>query len=475
MEKEINGASRRRLTSAATATIGAALLLVCTVASAEVRVVIEHNDNSQATPAFRFKNIPSPLRGHSDGRANFILVDGEPDENSGDLEVLNDGKLPVAEDEPSENFFFKAGTDGGRLLVDLGGDTEIREVNTFSWHPGSRGPQVYTLYAAGGGAPDFNARPRRGTDPATVGWRLLAKVDTRPNGAQSGGQYGVHIFDNNGGLGVFRYLLFDISRTESSDAFGNTFYSEIDVVDSKTQATNAADGPTNCVQTLDIADGLYRITIDSCGTPDLTEWSKTDLAPVLREWYPKLVKLLPSDEFAAPQQITVRFSETLRGVAETSGTRIKCAAKWFRANLKGEAIGSVVHELVHVVQQYGTARRANPNATPPPGWLVEGIADYIRWFLYEPQSHGADATWLRERKSVRLRYDAGYRLTANFLNWVVEKYDRDIVRHLNSAMRAGNYREELWKERTGRALQDLGAEWKQELEQQLERRIGVTH
>jgi hypothetical protein len=469
MDKAINGASRSRPRSAATATIGAALLLVRTVASADVSVVVEHNDNSQATPAFRFKGIPSPLHSRSDGRANFILVDGEPDENSGDLHVLNDGELPPAEDEPSENFFFKAGTDGGRLLVDLGADTEIREVDTFSWHPGSRGPQVYTLYAASGAAAGFNARPRRGTDPATAGWRLLAKVDTRPIGAHGAGQYGVHIFDNNGTLGAFRYLLFDISQTENSDAFGNTFYSEINVIDSKTQATRADDGPTNCVQTFGIRDGLYRITIDTCSTPDLTGWSKMDLAPILCEWYPKLVELLPSDGFAAPQQITVHFSETLRGVAETSGSRIRCAARWFRANLKGESIGSVVHELVHVVQQYGAARRANPNSTPSPGWLVEGIADYIRWFLYEPESHGADVTWLRARRNVRLRYDAGYRLSANFLNWVVEKYDRDIVRHLNSAMRAGNYREELWKERTGHALQDLGDEWKKLLEQELER------
>jgi hypothetical protein len=32
-----------------------------------------------------------------------------------------------------------------------------------------------------------------------------------------------------------------------------------------------------------------------------------------------------------------------------------------------------------------------------PGWLVEGIPDYIRWFQYEPQSHGADASLFRAR------------------------------------------------------------------------------
>ena len=77
-------------------------------------------------------------------------------------------------------------------------------------------------------------------------------------------------------------------------------------------------------------------------------------------------------------------------------------------------------------------------------------------------------TWLRQRRNALLRYDAGYRITANFLDWVVEKQDKDIVQRLNVAMRQGQYREEIWKERTGRTLQDLGAVWKQELEQQLE-------
>ena len=31
-------------------------------------------------------------------------------------------------------------------------------------------------------------------------------------------------------LGRYRYLLFDISRTESDDDYGNTFYGEIDVI-----------------------------------------------------------------------------------------------------------------------------------------------------------------------------------------------------------------------------------------------------
>ena len=75
--------------------------------------------------------------------------------------------------------------------------------------------------------------------------------------------------------------------------------------------------------------------------------------------------------------------------------------------------------------------------------------------------------WMRQRKNLRLRYDAGYRVTANFLDWVIANYDPDLVKSLNAAMREGKYREDLWKERTDHSLHDLAAEWKHGVEEQL--------
>ena len=46
-------------------------------------------------------------------------------------------------------------------------------------------------------------------------------------------QYGVSITDASGALGKYRYLLFDCIETETDDPWGNTFYSEIDVVAKK--------------------------------------------------------------------------------------------------------------------------------------------------------------------------------------------------------------------------------------------------
>jgi hypothetical protein len=135
-------------------------------------------------------------------------------------------------------------------------------------------------------------------------------------------------------------------------------------------------------------------------------------------------------------------------VAYTAGTRVVCAGPWFKQNLDGEAVGAVVHELVHVVQQYGRIR-GNRN----PGWLVEGVADYIRWFRYEPEH-------LRPRPNLaRAKYTDSYRTTAAFLNWLMEKHDNQLIRKLNAAMREGKYRPELWQELTGKTVDELWADY----------------
>src|SRR5258706_3018024 len=218
----------RHLLLAALFTIAPAFL-----ARAEVKPIVEHNANDKATAEFKFATVPAPAKDDAAAKAKFTIVEGAKDDNGGDPDKLNDGKLPTEEDQPEQNFFFNAGTEGGRLALDLGSAINIKQVNTYSWHPNTRGPQVYKLYAADGAAKDFNAAPKKGTDPEKAGWKLIATVDTRPHAAEGGGQYGVSIADAADALGKYRYLLFDMSRTESDDEFGNTFYSEIDVVEQK--------------------------------------------------------------------------------------------------------------------------------------------------------------------------------------------------------------------------------------------------
>lgn len=209
---------------------------VTAAAQGQATVTVDRNTGSAATHDFKFARVPSPSTSDAAAKAKLVLVDGEMDPNAGSFTAINDGLLPRDEDEPGANFFFNAATPGGRFAIDLGSAIEIAQVNSYSWHPNTRGPQVYTLYASDGTDSKFDPAPKHGVDPTTVGWKRIAAVDTRPaQGYEGGGQYGVSIADKSGSLGKFRYLLFDCSATEMSDDYGNTFYSEIDVV-SKTAA-----------------------------------------------------------------------------------------------------------------------------------------------------------------------------------------------------------------------------------------------
>ena len=436
-----------------------ALGLHGSVSRAEVSVSIHHNPSNLARSEFKCEPIARPARVPVSERPRWSVLDGAADPNSGPLSVLTDGLLPGEADAPSENFFFKAGSPGGKLLLDLGSTTEIKEIKSFSWHPTSRAAQVYTLYASDGLTAGFNPRSVVGANPGEQGWKRIAEIDTRSASAEEGGQFAVRVFDTAGRMGLYRYLLLEVRPAETRDAFGNTFYSEIEVVTAKTPL--AAGGQTSC--NASIRAGAAVIHIDSCDTPELQDWANRVLSPVVRDWYPKICALLPGKDFTPAREVRIRFDPRMEGVAATGGTQVNCAAAWFRANLRGEAAGSVVHELVHVVQQYEIGPRAGTGAEPAPGWLVEGIADYIRWFVYEPQSHGADKVWIKRVPPTEIRYDAGYRLSANFLDWVVANYDSGIVRKLNAALRDGTYRKELWKNFTGHDLDELGEKWRQQL------------
>ena len=210
---------------------------------------------------------------------------------------------------------------------------------------------------------------------------------------------------------------------------------------------------TASVESVEIDGGAYRFTVDTTGAPDLTAWAHGELIPVVQKWYPLIVAMLPGEGYEPPKTFSIVFDEKYKGVAATGGNRIMCNPAWYRTQLKGEAIGSVVHELVHVVQQYRRTR--------PPGWLVEGIPDYIRWYLYEPQSKGCE---ISPKHAATAKHDASYRISANFLNFVIGKYDKDLIREFNAALRDGRYDAELWKTRTGHTVEELADEWRVSME-----------
>jgi hypothetical protein len=206
------------------------IVLLMIVLLPDVKITFDHNPNSAATRDFRFQNVASPVKDDAAAKARLTLIDGDLDQGGAELAALIDGRLPRDEDDPGANVFFRAGSSGGRFRMDFGAPIEITQVNTYSWHPNSRGPQLYKLYAADGSDPKFNSDPKRGVDPASCGWKLIALVSTLSDQGEEGGQYGASVTDASGSLGKHRYLLFDCYVTELHDNWGNTFYSEIDVV-----------------------------------------------------------------------------------------------------------------------------------------------------------------------------------------------------------------------------------------------------
>jgi len=187
------------------------------------------------------------------------------------------------------------------------------------------------------------------------------------------------------------------------------------------------------------------MTVDTSGAPDMAEWAAHARELCLKA-YPMILEHLGAPGFTPPKSARLVFKKG-KGIAATSGTTITCIEAWFQAH--PDDYGAVIHELCHVVQAYGGQK--------VPGWVTEGIADYVRWFNFEPPNR-------RPRVNpARAHYTQGYQVTAAFFDWIVRTKDKTFVNRLNDAARNGRYKPELFQEFAGKPLDDLWAEFIQSL------------
>ncbi|GEP41811.1 basic secretory protein-like protein [Brevifollis gellanilyticus] len=186
-----------------------------------------------------------------------------------------------------------------------------------------------------------------------------------------------------------------------------------------------------------ISAGDATALVDTNDAPDLKEWGNK-AGTLCVEWFPKIAKLLPSEGFTAPNQVTIYFDPKMKGVAHALGGKITISAGFVRGH--PDDWGMVVHELTHVVQSY-----------PPggPGWLVEGIADYIRIVHFEPQAPRPKID------PIKASYKDAYKTTAMFLEWVEKQHGADFVVKMNAALRKDAYKDALWSELTGKNVDEL--------------------
>ncbi len=179
------------------------------------------------------------------------------------------------------------------------------------------------------------------------------------------------------------------------------------------------------------------VEVDSSGFREGAEWGA--LAKSLVEsWYPRIAELLATDgrdpidgkahgkAFAAPRAIRIVIEKKLDVPAYTAGAEIHVDGSWIVAH--PDDSGLLIHELVHVLQGY-------PASATTPGWMTEGIADYVRWWRYEPE---LAATSGRTRiDPAKSKYTDSYRVTAMWLAWCSRVHDLRLVPALDLALRNG--------------------------------------
>jgi hypothetical protein len=158
--------------------------------------------------------------------------------------------------------------------------------------------------------------------------------------------------------------------------------------------------------------------------------------------YPQLLSRFNT---GATKSVTFVIDNAYTGVAYTSGTTITYSSAWFHNN--PQDVDVVTHEIMHVIQAYtgGT-----------PGWLTEGIADYVR---YRYGVNNGPAGWSLPAWNSSQSYTNSYRVTARFLAWLELHVNSTIVTSLNTALRNHTYTANTWVTLTGKTVDQLWADY----------------
>lgn len=159
--------------------------------------------------------------------------------------------------------------------------------------------------------------------------------------------------------------------------------------------------------------------------------------------YPKQVKLYNKE---ASRKVIFVIDPEYDGIAAAGGGVIRFNPEWFKKN-PGD-IDIVTHETMHLVQSY-------PHGAGP-GWITEGIADYIRYTM------GVDnkgANWSLPDYKDSHKYTDAYRITARFFVWLDKKKKKGFIRTLDQHMRSKTYSEEFWTRYLGKSIDELWKEY----------------
>ena len=169
-----------------------------------------------------------------------------------------------------------------------------------------------------------------------------------------------------------------------------------------------------------------------------------EVTEFLYDVYPVIYHSFANDEY---EKITCSFTyftqeQKNRGeVGYEYSNQIYINVEYIRKNPQ-DLNAIMIHELTHSAQHY-------PNY---PVWLTEGIAEYGYYIsgYYDEQTCGA-----LEPYREGFHYTDGYRITANFLKYVVECHNKDTVTILNECLKHDVYYADIWEYCTGYTVDEL--------------------
>lgn len=212
---------------------------------------------------------------------------------------------------------------------------------------------------------------------------------------------------------------------------------------SLTGAISSVMGSRTSTEMRTIKKGKFTLNF-TCKSADFNEEINQKLINTFFEVYPTLVKTYNKK---SPKVVTFLIDPEYDGVAGTSNDKVVFSVKYMSSH-PGD-IDVVTHEVMHIVQAYG------PHSGMP-GWVTEGIADYVR-YAYGVDNAGAG--WRLPDLSEKHNYQNSYRITARFFAWLELKH-KGIIQKLDQAGRDKTYEKgAIWKKLTGKTIDELWSDY----------------
>ncbi|CAF0924696.1 unnamed protein product [Rotaria sordida] len=185
--------------------------------------------------------------------------------------------------------------------------------------------------------------------------------------------------------------------------------------------------------------GQYKLTIINNIGNDLNEMMRQSIIDAYFQIYPQIQLRFNK---RARKDVQIKIDPNYDGIAYASNGEIVISG----THLKNDPrpTGVLTHEMMHIVQSY-------PGGQPE--WLVEGIADYVRWKYGQDKVGGG---WQLSDFNLKQHYTNSYRVTARFLVWLERKVQNNIVNRLDQGLRQNQYENgKLWIQISGKSVDQL--------------------